>query len=189
MQQKIEVICGPMFSGKTEELMRRIKRLRYSHTDFLLFKPKTDTRYSEDSVVTHDQVSVSSIPVESAEHILEICDQHPHIKVIAVDESQFFLRKEPVGRNLVEVSHILKLNGYRVILNGLDMDFMGKPFGLMPELLAMADEVSKLRSVCLVCGADASMTYRKDDNEEQVHLGSTDKYQARCFECWKKKKK
>lgn len=187
MHYKIEVICGPMFSGKTEELMRRIKRLKYSHTDFLLFKPKLDNRYSEDKVVTHDQVAVSSIPVENAEQIIEVLNNHPDVKVIAVDESQFFLRKEPEGRNLVEVCRLLKMNGYRIILNGLDMDFLGNPFGLMPELMAIADSITKLTSVCLICGGDATMSYRKDDNEEQVGLGSTDKYQARCFVHWKKK--
>ena len=183
---RIEVICGPMFSGKTDELIRRIKRLKYSQTEFMLFKPKLDNRYSEVEVVTHDNVSLTSIAVENAEQILEICDQNPTIKVIAVDESQFFLRKEPVGRNLLEVCQVLKMNGYRVILNGLDMDFMGKPFGLMPDLLAIADDVSKLRSVCLVCGGDATMTYRKEENTEQVQLGSNDKYQARCYTHWKK---
>lgn len=184
--ERIEVICGPMFSGKTDELIRRIKRLKYSQTEFMLFKPKIDNRYSEIEVVTHDNVSLTSIAVENAEQILEICDQHPNIKVIAVDESQFFLRKEPEGRNLLEVCQILKMNGYRVILNGLDMDFMGKPFGLMPDLLAIADDVTKLRSVCLVCGGDATMTYRKEENTDQVQLGSNDKYQARCFTHWKK---
>ena len=185
--ERIEVICGPMFSGKTDELLRRLKRLKYSNTAFMLFKPKVDNRYSEIEVVTHDNLSLTSIAVENAEQILEICDQNPNAKVIAIDESQFFLRKEDEGRHLVEVCQILKLHGYRVILNGLDMDFMGNPFGLMPELLAIADDVTKLRSVCLICGGDASMTYRKDENEEQVQLGSTDKYQARCYTHWKKK--
>lgn len=185
--ERIEVICGPMFSGKTDELIRRLKRLKYSQTEFILFKPRIDNRYSEVDVVTHDNHSLTAICVDTAEEILSVCDQSPDSKVIAIDESQFFLRKEPTGRNLVEVVQVLKLNGYRVILNGLDMDFMGKPFGLMPELLAIADDVTKLRSVCIVCGNDASMTYRVDPNEEQVQLGSQDKYQARCFHDWKKK--
>lgn len=184
--ERIEVICGPMFSGKTDELLRRLNRLKYSKTEYALFKPSMDNRYSDMSVVTHDKVSLSSISVDYAEQILEVCDQNPSIKVIAIDESQFFLKKEPQGRNLVEVCQVLRSNGYRVILNGLDMDFMGKPFGLMPELLAIADDVTKLRSVCLVCGGDATMTYRVDENEDIVQLGSTDKYQARCFTHWKK---
>lgn len=182
---RIEVICGPMFSGKTDELLRRLNRLKYSRTEFLLFKPKLDNRYSELSVVTHDNKSVNSISVDTAEQILEICDQNPDISVVAVDESQFFYRKEPNGRNLVDVCQVLKQNGYRVILNGLDMDFMGKPFGLMPELLAIADDVTKLKSVCLVCGADANMTYRvNEQNDQVVELGSLDKYQARCYTHW-----
>jgi thymidine kinase len=185
--ERIEVICGPMFSGKTDELLRRLNRLKYSRTDFMLFKPKVDNRYSDISVVTHDNVSLDSISVEYAEQILEICDKQKDIKVVAIDEAQFFLKKEPQGINLVEVCQVLKENGYRVILNGLDMDFMGKPFGLMPELLAISDEVTKLKSVCLICGADATMTYRVDEkNGDLVQLGSTDKYQARCFNHWKK---
>jgi thymidine kinase len=183
---RIEVICGPMFSGKTDELLRRLNRLKYSRHEFLLFKPKLDNRYSEISVVTHDNKATDSVSVENAEQILEICDQNPNIKVVAVDESQFFLRKEPVGRNLVEVCQLLRASGYRVILNGLDMDFMGNPFGLMPELMAISDEVRKLTSVCLICGADATMTHRVDENQEVVELGSTDKYQARCFTHWHK---
>ncbi len=186
MMERIEVICGPMFSGKTEELIRRLKRLKYSRTNFLLIKPKIDNRYSEIEVVTHERVSLSAHSVDNAEQILEVCEQNPETKVVAIDESQFFLRKEQEGRNLVEVCQLLKENGYRVILNGLDMDFMGNPFGLMPELMAIADDITKLRSVCVVCGGDATMTYRQDPSEDQVQLGSTDKYQARCFPHWKK---
>ena len=184
--QRIEVICGPMFSGKTEELLRRLKRLKYSKANYMLFKPSLDNRYSEDEVLTHDKTGLKSIPVNCAEEILDICEQNPDIKIIAVDESQFFLRKEEHGRNLVEVVQELKDRGYRILLNGLDMDFLGKPFGLMPELLAIADDVVKLRSVCLVCGEDATMSYRVDPTKEVVQLGSTEKYQARCFKHWHK---
>ncbi len=184
---RLEVICGPMFSGKTEELIRRVKRLKYSNTDYIVFKPKIDTRYSEFSVVTHDRVSLTSFTVDSAQQILEACDNNPQVRVIAIDEAQFFLKEESTGPNLLAVCQHLKAKGYRVIVNGLDMDYLGRPFGLMPELMAIADEVSKLKSVCAVCGSEASMTYHMNKTDEsQVELGSEDKYQARCFEHWVK---
>ena len=187
---RLEVICGPMFSGKTEELIRRVKRLKYSNTDYIVFKPKIDNRYSDFSVVTHDRVSLTSFTVENASQILEACENNPQVRVIAVDEAQFFLKEEKEGINLVDVCQTLKSRGYRVIVNGLDMDYLGRPFGLMPELMAMADEVSKLKSICSVCGQDASITYHTNKTDEnQVELGSDDKYQARCFEHWVKKSK
>jgi thymidine kinase len=135
--------------------------------------------------VTHDNNFLQAIIVDSAHEILKTCDNNPTIKVIAIDEAQFFLKEEDIGANLVEACQILKKHGYRIILTGLDMDALGQPFGLMPQLLAIADDILKLRSVCVVCGADASMTFRFADIESQVELGSTDKYQARCFSCWK----
>lgn len=183
-QPKIEVICGPMFSGKTDELLRRLRRLKYSKTDYLLFKPKVDNRYSEYSVVTHDSSSLQAFSVEEAQEILKICDENNQVKVIAIDESQFFFKDEGDKPNLVQVCQILKKHGYRVILTGLDMDFLGQPFGLIPELLAIADEITKLKSVCLICGADANMSFRLNEKSSQVQLGSTDIYQARCYEHW-----
>lgn len=184
---RIEVICGPMFSGKTEELLRRLKRLKYSGTEFLLFKPKIDNRYSEDEVQTHEKSSMKSIPVDIAEEILTICERHPDLKVVAIDETQFFLRSESSGRNLIEVVMELKKMGKRIILNGLDMDFLGYPFGLMPDLLAIADTVSKLKAVCMECGEDANMSYRVDPSKDVVKLGSSDQYQALCFDHWHEK--
>ena len=182
---RLEVICGPMFSGKTEELIRRVKRLKYSNTDHLVFKPKIDTRYSDFSIVTHDRVSLTSYTVDSAEEILELCVKNSQVKVIAIDEAQFFLREDPAGRNLLQICQLLVSQGYRVIVNGLDMDYMGRPFGLMPDLLAIAHSVTKLKSVCAVCGGEADMTYHMNKQDEsQVELGSTDKYQARCYEHW-----
>jgi thymidine kinase len=185
MEPKIEIICGPMFSGKTEELIRRLKRLKYSKQDFLLFKPKMDNRYSEDMVITHDKVEISAIPIEKAADILSICDEHPNVKVVAIDEAQFFYN-EP-SYNLVKVVQMLKLNDYRVIINGLDMDFQGNPFGLMPQLMAIADDIKKLKSVCVICGNDANMSSRlvSADHLSIVELGSQDKYQPRCYKHWK----
>lgn len=182
---RIEVICGPMFSGKTEELIRRLKRLKYSRTEFLLFKPKVDTRYDEYNIVTHDNQSLISMPVQDAAEILEIWNANKDIRVIAIDEAQFFLIKEAEGKpNLVRVVQEMKKHGCRLILNGLDMDFLGNPFGLMPELMAISDNITKLTSVCVICGKEAHMTYKMKPSLDQVELGSTDKYQSRCFEHW-----
>lgn len=187
---RLEVICGPMFSGKTEELIRRVKRLKYSNTDHLVFKPKIDTRYSDFSIVTHDRVSLTSHTVDSAEEILEMCENNSQVKVIAIDEAQFFLREDPAGRNLLQVCQELLSRGYRIIINGLDMDYMGRPFGLMPDLMAIANSVSKLKSVCSVCGGDADMTYHTNKTDDSVvELGSNDKYQARCLEHWLESRK
>lgn len=185
MSGRIEIICGPMFSGKTEELIRRLKRLKYANQTYLLFKPSTDVRYSETEVLTHDMVGLKSVPVDSAGEILEIIDlnKDKKIDVIAIDEGQFFSIKD--NPSLVQVVTLLKENGYRVIVNGLDMDFMGKPFVNMPELLAIADSISKLTSVCCICGNEGTMTYRTNSSSEQLELGSFDKYQARCFKHWK----
>lgn len=183
---KIEVICGPMFSGKTEELIRRIKRLKYTGDDFIIFKPKKDDRYGEFKVSTHYQNSIKATPVDTAQEIFEHCMNNPHIKTIAIDEAQFFDKNvHHEEDNLVDVCQKLKAKGYRIIVTGLTMDFTGKPFGLIPPLLAIADEIRKLTSVCAVCKQDvATMSYKMTENEDQFELGSSDKYQARCYEHW-----
>lgn len=185
MSGRIEIICGPMFSGKTEELIRRLKRLKYANQNFLLFKSSTDVRYSETEVLTHEKVGLASIPVESAGEILEIIDLNndKKIDVIAIDEGQFFNPSD--SPSLLKVVTHLRENGFRVIVNGLDMDFMGKPFLTMPELMAVADNIHKLTSVCCVCGNEGTMTYRTATTGELLELGSFDKYQARCFKHWK----
>jgi thymidine kinase len=179
---KIEVISGPMFCGKSSDLIRRVNRLKYARADFIVFKPKIDIRYAESEVVTHEKVSVSSVAVSSAAEILEYCAQHPVTNIIAIDEAQFFPRTE--SPNIVDVCVSLKIKGYRIIITGLDMDSNGKPFGLMPELFSIADDVLKLKSVCSICGRDASMTYKLEQNDSVVELGSSDKYQPRCFSHW-----
>ena len=180
----IDIITGPMFSGKTEELIRQIKRLRYSRTDFLVFKPASDTRYGEFKIVTHDKTSYEAFPVSNAEYILRYCQDNPHVKTIAIDEAQFFPENPKEGPNLLEVWLGLRKKGYRIIVSGLDMNHRGEPFGLMPNLMAIADSILKLKSVCFVCGRDANMSFRLSTTKEEFELGSQDKYQARCYLHW-----
>lgn len=188
MSGKIEIICGPMFSGKTEELLRRLKRLQYAKKTYYLFKPENDTRYSEKAVLTHEQVGADAIPVSKAQEIIDyINEKHEqegvYPDVIAIDETQFFDFNE--SPNLIDVAKALKDHGFRIIMNGLDMNFMGIPFPIMPELLAIADDIQKLKAVCSICGEEASMSYRISNSSEQILLGSDDIYQARCHKDWK----
>lgn len=192
MQNKgrIDIICGPMFSGKTSELLRRLERLDYANRKYLLIKPKFDNRYSEDSVVSHSKKSNKSVSIEKAKEILELIKKSPDIKIIAIDEAQFF-EKNDEG-NLFHVCRELKKQEYAVIINGLDMDSDGKPFGLMPELMAIADSIQKIKAVCMFpgCGEDAEMSLKLNGNLEDgksdniVELGEKDKYEARCFKHW-----
>lgn len=171
----IEVICGSMFSGKTEELIRRLKRARIANQKVLTFKPTADVRYSEDSVVSHDENAVSSTPVSVSTDILkDISD----VKVIGIDEAQFFDDK------LGQVCEKLALKGIRVIVAGLDMDYRGKPFGPMAEILAIAEYVTKVHAICPHCGSLATHSYRLTADEGTVVLGEKDKYEPRCRICY-----
>ncbi len=169
----IEVVAGPMFSGKTEELIRRVKRAQIARQKVQIFKPGIDNRYHETEVVSHSSQSVEAAPVASSLELLsKVFDT---TRVVAIDEVQFF------DNNIVLVVEKLARRGVRVILAGLDQDFQGRPFGPMGELLARADHVHKIQAICTVCGAPASKTYRKNpDQKEQVLVGETDLYEARC---------
>lgn len=168
----IEVICGCMFSGKTEELIRRMKRAQIARQKVQIFKPAIDTRYGEDCVSTHDATKLSSTPIASAQLILEHLDDST--RVVGIDEAQFF------GEDVVEVAERLANRGIRVVVAGLDMDFRGQPFGPMPKLLCIAEQVSKLSAVCVVCGAPATKTQRISPDGDQVLVGAQDFYEARC---------
>ena len=174
---RIEVICGSMFSGKTEELIRRMKRAQFAHQKVAIFKPAIDTRYSDDDVVTHEGVAIPSTPVDNSSSILLLghdCD------VIGIDEAQFF------DENLVAVCNELASNGVRVIIAGLDMDFRGVPFGPMPALCAIADDVSKVHAICVSCGALAYVSHRKVQDEKRVLLGEVNEYEPLCRVCYQK---
>src|SRR5690349_15563196 len=166
----IEVVCGCMFSGKTEELIRRLNRALIAKQKVEIFKPKTDTRYHEENIVSHNENAIRSTPVNFANDILLLagdCD------VVGVDEAQFF------DESIVEVCNTLANSGKRVIVAGLDMDFEGKPFGPMPNLLAVAEYVTKVHAICAQTGGLASFSFRLDENSSKVVLGEKDKYEAR----------
>ena len=174
---RIEVICGSMFSGKTEELIRRMKRAIFARQKVEIFKPAMDVRYSEEEVVSHEGNSIPSTPVDSSSSILLMAEGYD---VIGIDEAQFF------DDNIVEVCNILANQGVRVIVAGLDLDFKGQPFGPMPRLLAVADEVSKVHAICVHCGALAYVSHRLVDVDKQVLLGEKMEYEPLCRECYKK---
>jgi thymidine kinase len=171
----IEIICGSMFSGKTEELLRRINRATYAGLKIEVFKPVTDSRYHETDVVSHDDRSIRSNPVQKSMHILNIASD---LDVVAIDEGQFFDEKLP------HVCQQLALKGIRVIVAGLDMDYLGKPFGPMPDLMAVAEYITKVHAICVHCGNLASHSYRKHGQNTQVLLGSGDLYEPRCRKCF-----
>lgn len=173
----IEVICGSMFSGKTEELIRRLKRVKIANLRAEIFKPSVDTRYDVEKIVSHDENRITSIPVANAQLILE---QVRDVDVVGVDEAQFF------DQGIVEVCEQLALKGLRVIVAGLDMDFQGRPFGPMPALLAKADYITKLHAICMVCGNIASVSFRKTASENQILVGEKDIYEPRCRLCARK---
>ena len=174
----IEVICGSMFSGKTEELIRRLKRARIANMKVEIFKPSVDKRYHEEEIVSHDENSILSTPVDLPEDILLLSRD---VDVIGIDEAQFF------DDNIVAVCNQLALRGIRVIVAGLDMDYQGKPFGPMPDLLAIADYITKLHAICVKCGNIAGFSYRKIPLEGQVVLGERDIYEPRCRYCYQLK--
>lgn len=174
---RIEVICGSMFSGKTEELIRRMKRAQFAHQKVEIFKPAIDTRYSDDDVVTHEGVAIPSTPVDNSSSILLLGDE---CDVIGIDEAQFF------DENLVSVCNELASKGVRVIIAGLDMDFRGVPFGPMPALCAVADDVTKVHAICVRCGALAYVSHRKVQEEKRVLLGEVNEYEPLCRVCYQK---
>lgn len=171
----IEVICGSMFSGKTEELMRRIRRAQIAKMKTIIFKPFVDNRFSEEHIVSHDRKQLTSKTVKSPQ---EIIDNAGDAEVVAIDEAQFF------DNDILEVSKKLAKQKKRVILAGLDTDYRGKPFGPMPELMCEADYVDKLRAICVVCGNPATYTQRTSKDKQRVVIGETDIYEARCRNCY-----
>jgi thymidine kinase len=171
----IEVICGSMFSGKTEELIRRLRRARIANLNVKIFKPAIDDRYHAENIVSHDENSILSTPVTHARNILELAND---VEVVGIDEAQFF------DDALAEVCGTLAGKGVRVIVAGLDMDYTGKPFGQMPDLLAVAEYITKLHAICMKCGNIASYSYRKKPVGGQVVLGEKDLYEARCRSCF-----
>ena len=174
---RIEVVCGSMFSGKTEELIRRMKRAKFAKQKVEIFKPSIDTRYSDEDVVSHDQNSIHSTPIESSGSLLLLASD---IDVVGIDEAQFF------DNGLVEVCNELANRGVRVIVAGLDMDFKGIPFGPIPALCAIADEVTKVHAICVRCGALAYVSHRLISNDRRVLLGEKDDYEPLCRECYHK---
>jgi thymidine kinase len=171
----IEVITGSMFSGKTEELIRRLRRAQFAGLKVEIFKPSLDKRYSETRVVSHDEKSIMSTPVDHPSAILLLASE---VSVIGIDEAQFF------DNAIVDVCNKLADDGIRVIVAGLDMDFMGKPFGPMPALLSIAEFVTKVHAICMRCGNLAQYSYRKSDEEQVVVLGEKDKYEPLCRSCY-----
>jgi thymidine kinase len=173
----IEVICGSMFSGKTEELIRRLRRARIANLRVGIFKPLTDDRYHPENIVSHDDNSILSIPVPNAKAILEKVSA---VDVVGIDEAQFF------DESLPEVCDILASKGTRVIVAGLDMDYQAKPFGQMPALLSKAEYITKLHAICMQCGNIANYSYRKSGIAEQLLIGNKDLYEPRCRICYAK---
>jgi thymidine kinase len=172
----IEVICGSMFSGKTEELIRRLKRARIANLKVEIFKPAADTRYDMMKIVSHDTNAIHSTPIDNSQKLLLLAQ---NVDVVGIDEAQFF---DP---EIANVCDVLAFRGMRVIVAGLDMDFQGRPFGQMPFLLAKADYITKLHAICVQCGNIANYSYRKIPNEDQVMLGEKDVYEPRCRRCYK----
>lgn len=173
----IEVIVGSMFSGKTEELIRRLRRAEIAKQTVEIFKPKIDTRYSEEEVVSHDENAIRSTPVESSANILLLAN---NVDVVGIDEAQFF------DNGLVEVCNSLAYQGIRVIVAGLDMDFKGKPFGPIPGLMATAEYVTKVHAICTRCGNLANFSYRLTQSDKLVLLGEKNDYEPYCRECYYK---
>ncbi len=167
----IEVICGSMFSGKTEELIRRLKRARIAQQKVEIFKPIIDTRYDEENVVSHDANSIRSTPVQSSSQILLLAND---FDVVGIDEAQFF------DNELSSVCNILANSGIRVIVAGLDMDYLGNPFGPMPAIMATAEYITKVHAICPICGDLANYSYRTVDKGGRVMLGETESYMPLC---------
>ena len=176
-QGRIEVVCGSMFSGKTEELIRRMKRAVFAKQSVEIFKPSIDTRYSEEDVVSHDHNSITCTPIDSSSAILLLAAE---IDVVGIDEAQF------LDEGLVDVCNELANKGVRVIVAGLDMDFKGIPFGPMPALCAIADDVTKVHAICVKCGSLAYVSHRIVDEERRVLVGEKMEYEPLCRGCYQK---
>ena len=171
----IEVVCGSMFSGKTEELIRRLRRAQFANQKIAIFKPTLDKRYSDVEVVSHDFHKLTSTPIQDPAEMLKI---GADVQVVGVDEAQFF------GDSLVEVCQTLANRGVRVIVAGLDMDYLGQPFGPMPRLMAVAEDVQKVHAICVKCGALASFSHRLSKSQDLVLLGEKDVYEPLCRACF-----
>ena len=174
---RIEVVCGSMFSGKTGDLIRRMKRAKFAKQKVEIFKPAIDTRYSDVNVVSHDQTAIPSTPVDTSSTILLLSSD---IDVVGIDEAQF------LDNGLVEVCNELANRGVRVIVAGLDMDFKGVPFGPMPALCAIADDVTKVHAICVRCGSLAYLSHRLVQNDKRVLLGEKMEYEPLCRDCYQK---
>jgi thymidine kinase len=173
----IEVITGSMFSGKTEELIRRLRRAQFAGLKVEIFKPSLDKRYSDERVVSHDDKSIVSTPVDNASSILLLAGD---VDVVGIDEAQFF------DNSVIEVCNSLADNGLRVVVAGLDMDFMGKPFGPIPALLSISEYITKVHAICMRCGSLAQYSFRKSEEAQVVLLGEKDKYEPLCRNCYNK---
>ncbi|MCM1260724.1 MAG: thymidine kinase [Prevotella sp.] len=177
----LEVICGCMFAGKTEELIRRINRIKYAKKEVIVFKPIIDDRYDKTQVVSHSNHRVDSIPIASSKEVLTHIEKLPY--AVAFDEAQFF------DKGLIDVIERLANSGVRVIVAGLDQDFRGEPFGIMPELMSRAEYVTKLQGICMVCGAPATRTQRLINgrpasyDDPTILVSASEKYESRCRHC------
>ena len=171
----IEVICGSMFSGKTEELIRRLRRAQIAQMPTIIFKPRIDSRYSDSHIVSHNQIKLESHLVNTPQDILPLAE---NARVVAIDEAQFF------DDSILDVCKILASQGKRVVVAGLDNDYRGVPFGPMPQLMCEADYLDKLRAICVQCGNPATYTQRTSADAGQVVIGELDKYEARCRNCY-----
>jgi len=175
----IEVICGSMFSGKTEELIRRVKRAEIANQEILLIKPKVDERYHKKNVVSHQGKSIKAISVKNASEIIPLWKEE---RVVAIDEAQFF------DNGIINVCNELSKEGVRIIIAGLDMDFKGMPFGPMPELLSIAEYVTKVHAICMSCGNLAQFSHRKIKSDKQLLIGAVEEYKPLCRLCFNKNK-
>jgi thymidine kinase len=171
----IEVVCGSMFSGKTEELIRRLRRAKIANQKVAIYKPAIDIRYDETKVVSHNATAIEAIPVTDSAQLLNVADD---VNVVGIDEAQFF------DMNLTEVCQTLALRDIRVIVAGLDMDYRGVPFGPMPQLLAVAEYITKVHAICVHCGNLATHSYRLSEDDTLVVLGETERYEPRCRTCY-----
>ncbi len=176
-QGSLEIITGSMFSGKTEELIRRLKRAKIAKQNVKIFKPDFDNRYSSNKVISHDSNKIKSISVKNSEEILQHLEK---VEVVGIDEAQFF------DENLYNICNELANKGLRVIVTGLDMDYEGKPFGVVPMLMASAEYVTKVHAICMECGNLAQYSYRKNQNKDLLLLGEKDSYEPLCRKCFQK---
>lgn len=172
----LEVICGPMFSGKTEELIRRLTRASYARQVVQIFKPRIDDRYDAESLVSHSQIKIAGEAVENLDELQKALD--PNVEVIGIDEVQFF------GAGIVDFCESMADGGRRVIVAGLDQDYRGDPFGPMPHLLSVAEYITKLMAICVRCGNPAHRSYRLAEDPQQVLVGTDEQYEARCRRCF-----